>query len=139
MGSGLKYHFCNAKALLGTRLAQMACNRVRQLARVIGIRGSHGSEQREEDEDGEDNDGKLAQNRLASTKLCPLSASLAHVALELIVTKLVVDHASQSNGVTEELQRSDRRTPNHHRGSNEHDVLEDTAQGEDDSRSLANL
>lgn len=97
------------------------------------------SEKGKDDEASEDDDGELAENGLASTKLGPLSVGLSDVTLDLLIAELVVDHATQSNGVAEELDTSDLSTPDDHGGDNEQDILQDTAEGQDDGGGLANL
>lgn len=67
-----------------------------------------------------------------------MARSLTSVALDLVVAELVVNHATESNGVTEELQTGDVGAPDHHGGADKHDILQHTAEGKDDSRSLAN-
>lgn len=104
-----------------------------------GIARGKTTEQGEDEEAGKDDDGELAEDGLASTKLGPLSVGISNVSLDLLVAELVVDHATQSNGVTEELETSNLGAPDHHGGGNEEDILEDTAEGQDDGGSLANL
>lgn len=106
---------------------------------ISGVGRSKTTEQSKDEKGGEDNDADLAQDRLASTKLGPLSATLTHVALDLIVSELVVNHAQESDGVTEELETGDLSAPDHHGGTDKHDILEDTAKGKNDGRGLANL
>ena len=93
--------------------------------------------QDEECEQGDDQE--TPQERMAVPKLGPLAAGLGHVALDGLVAKLIVDHAAQRNAVAEELQRRDLGAPDEHGGSDEHDILEDTAERQDKYRSLADL
>lgn len=104
-----------------------------------GVAGSKTTEEGEDEESGGNKDGDLAEDRLASTKVGPLSVGISDVALDLLIAELVVDHATESNGVTEELERSDLGAPDHHGSTNQEDILKNTAEGEDDSGSLANL
>ena len=67
-----------------------------------------------------------------------MARSLTSVALDLVVAELVVDHATEGNGVTEELQTGDVCAPDQHGGADKHDVLQHTAEGKNDGRSLAN-
>lgn len=104
-----------------------------------GISRSQAAKEAEDEEDGHHNDGQLAEDRLASAKLSPLAASLTGITFESLVAELVVDHATESDGVTEELKGRHLGAPDDHGGNNKHDILENTAKGEDNSGSLANL
>lgn len=106
---------------------------------ISGVRRSKTTEQSKDEKGGEDNDADLAQDGLASTKLGPLSATLTDVALDLIVSELVVNHAQESDGVTEELKTGDLSAPDYHGSTDKHDILKDTAKGKNDGRGLANL
>ena len=112
-----------------------------ELARIVVrcVRRGKTAEQNEEHEGTADEYGDFAQDRLAGTKLGPLSVGLANVTLELFETELVVDHATKSNSVAKELQRSDLGTPDHHGSNNKQNVFEHTAQGEDNGGRLADL
>lgn len=104
-----------------------------------GISRSQATKEAENDKDSHHNNGQLTENRLANTKLSPLAASLTGIALESLEAELVVDHATESDGVAKELKGSHLGAPDHHGGANKHDIFEDTAKGEDNSGSLANL
>lgn len=104
-----------------------------------GISRSQTAKETENEEDSQHNDGQLAENGLASTELSPLATSLAGIALESLKAELVVDHATESDGVAKELEGSHLCAPDDHGSDNKHDVLKDTAKGQDNSRSLANL
>lgn len=94
----------------------MAVDFVDQVVGVVlgSVCGCQAPKQREEDESREHDDAKLAQDGLALAEVGPLAAGLAHVALDLLVAELVVDHASKGDAVAEELQTSNLRAPNHH-------------------------
>lgn len=116
-----------------TEDALEAVDRLRSVAR------GHRSEEQEEKEDDSANDDALALSRVIGTVLGPRAVGLAGVVLDLVTTELVVDQTHQGNRVTEELETGDGSVPEHHRGGDQEDILEDTAQGHDQGRSLANL
>lgn len=125
--------------LVGVRLAHLVGKIGNSLGGVVVVRWGQATKEKCNSEEDHDKNADLAQNRLARTKLGPVARSLTSVALDLVVAELVVDHATESDRVAKELQGSDRSAPDHHGGGNEHDILEDTAEGQDDGRSLANL
>jgi hypothetical protein len=75
---------------------------------------------------------------VTDTVIGPHTTALLSVTLENIGTELVVDKTTESNRVTEELEWGNDGTPDHHRGGNKEDILENTAEGEDEGGSLAN-
>lgn len=111
--------------------AEAVAGLVGKPARVIFWRVGRcqATEQGEEEEGRGHNDGKLAKDGLTSAELGPLACAISNVVLELLEAELVVDHATKSDGVAEELQSRDLGAPDHHRGNNEQDILQDTAQG----------
>ena len=104
-----------------------------------GVGRSKPTKEGEKDKDRADDDGDFAENWLSGSKVGPPTAALTHVALNLLETQLIVYHATEGDGVAKELDTGNRCAPNHHRGTNQEDVLENTAESENDSRSLANL
>lgn len=119
----------------------MAGSLIGELARVVvrGVSRGQATKQDEEREGGTDEDCDLAEDGLVGAELGPLAVGLADVALKLVDSKLVVDHAAEGNGVSEELQGSNLGAPDHHGGNDQEDILEHTAKSEDDSGRLADL
>lgn len=125
---------------LDSRDAHLAGSLAHELVGSLGrISGSKPAQQEEEGQNNKSDDRDLAQDRSAVAELGPLTASLTSVVLDLFVAELVVDHASQSNAVAEELQTGDNSAPDKHGCGNQHNVLEHSANGEYQGRGLANL
>lgn len=122
---------CIATDLIGISLAHLVGGIGNNLGGVVvgSVRGGEAAKQECNGEEDHDNDAELAQNGLASTKLGPVARSLTSIALDLVVAELVVDHAPESNRVAKKLQRSNGSSPDHHGGDNEHNILQDTAEG----------
>jgi len=76
---------------------------------------------------------------VVGAKLRPASASLGDVRLELLLAKLVVEHTEDCDAVTEGLQTGDWGCPDEDGEGHEHDILQNTAKGKDETRSSANL
>lgn len=93
------------------------------------IARGHGANEEEEDENSGTEDDELALGRASVAIFSPGTTSLASVLTDLVTTELVVDKTNKGNGVTEELQGRDRGVPQHHRGGNQQNILQDTAQG----------
>jgi len=118
--------------------AGTANNALNPVNRFGSVAGAHGAHEQEEDEGNSTNNDKLALSGVGGTVLSPDTTSLASVFADLVATELVVDKTDQSNRVTEELGASDGGLPDHHRSSDQEDILEDTAEGHYQRRSLAN-
>lgn len=101
--------------------------------------GGKTAEEDEDDEDGETKDDELAQSGVARTVLGPGATASANVLLDLVGTELVVDETAEGNAVAKGLETGDGVAEDEHRGKDEEDILEDTGQGEDEGRGLANL
>lgn len=125
----------NFLCVAGGSTAKHALHTVNGLGSVAG---SHGAHQQEEDESSSTDDDGFALSGVVDTVLSPDAASLTSVLADLVGTKLVVDETDQRNRVTKELSASDRSLPNHHGSNDQQDILEDTAEGHDQRRSLAN-
>jgi len=102
-----------------------------------GVARGHGTDEEEEDQSGSAEDDELALGGVGVAVLGPRAASLAGVLAHLVTTELVVHKADQGEGVTEELEAGDRGLPEHHGGSHQEDILQDTAQGHDQRGGLA--
>ena len=76
---------------------------------------------------------------MLGTILCPTTTAIGKEGFDSIDTELVVDHAAEGDAVAEELQGCDRSAPNGHRGEDEEDIFEDTAEGHDKGGGFANL
>lgn len=118
----------------GAGTAKHTLNPVNRLGSVAGAHGAH---EQEKDEGNSTNDDELALSGVGGTVLSPGATSLASVFADLVATELVVDETDEGNRVTEELGASDGGLPDHHRSSDQEDILEDTAEGHDERRSLA--
>lgn len=106
---------------------------------VVGVVGSQRADEEEEHENSSTKHNKTALGRLGVAILSPGTASTSSVLAHFIAAELVPDKTSQRDGVTEELESSDRGLPDEHRGGNQEDILEHTAQGHHERGSLANL
>ncbi|KAI6751816.1 hypothetical protein HG531_006512 [Fusarium graminearum] len=85
--------------------------------------GSKATKKGEDEESGSNKNSDLAEDRLASTKVGPLSVGVSNVTLELLISELVVDHATESNGVTKELERRNLGAPDHHGSTDQENIL----------------
>jgi hypothetical protein len=122
-----------------SRHAHLGLGLVQVRGRVNPAGGGKASQQDEEGQERKDNDRYAAEDRLAVAKVGPLAAGLAGVALDGLEPELVVDHAAEGNAVAKELQSRNLGAPDNHGGDDEHDILEDTAEGEDKGGGLADL
>lgn len=95
-------------------------------------------EENDGDEDEDDND-ELAGSRTTGAIVSPSTLRRAHVLLDLVGSKLVVDKAAERDTVSEELEGRNGVAEDHHGGDNEEDVLEYTAEGHDEARGSADL
>lgn len=109
---------------------------------VLSRDGASGTDAAKEenngDENGDDND-ELAGSWAASTVVSPSALCRAHVLLNLIGSKLVVDEAAERNAVSEELEGRNGVAEDHHGCDDEEDVLEYTAEGHDEARGSTDL
>lgn len=112
---------------------------------VVGVLGGNGTgradtaEEEDEGEKDEADDDELASSRVADAVVGPGALAVAHVLLDLVGAKLVVDETAEGDAVAEELEGRDGVAENHHGGDNEEDILQDTAEGHDETGSLADL
>ena len=132
-------HDCKTVDKTCLRHANLGLGLVDVRGRVDPASGGKASQQCEDGEEGKDNDGDAAEHRLAVAKVGPLTPGLTRVALDRLKSELVVDHAAERNAVAEELQGGDLGAPDDHGGDDEHDVFENTAEGEHEGGGLANL
>jgi hypothetical protein len=96
----------------------------------------------EEDEDGHDDqaeDQNLAHGGAGGAKLGPGAAALRQVLLYLLFAKLEPEHTEEGDGVAEHLEVGDHGTPDEDGGNDQEDILQDTAEGQDETRGLSNL
>lgn len=70
---------------------------------------------------------------------CPLAETLVGVLSHLLDAELVVDQTTEGDGVAKELEGSDRGFPPESRDGDEKDILEDTAEGQNEGRRFTNL
>lgn len=104
-----------------------------------GVAGGHGANKEEEDQSRGSKNNKLALGRAGLAVLSPGAACRGGVLAHLVSTQLVPDETEQSDRVTKELKGGDGGVPDHHGGNDQEDILEDTAEGHDQGRGLANL
>lgn len=74
-------------------------------------------EEHDDGEEGEDNHRNTAEDGLAVTEISPLAAGFTSIALDRFVAELIVNHATQGDAVSKELQAGNLGAPNDHRGS----------------------
>lgn len=72
-------------------------------------------------------------------KFLPLHAALTEILLHLRSAKLVVNHTTESNAVTEGLEGRNGVFEQEHGGEDEENILEYTAEGESERRGPADL
>lgn len=76
---------------------------------------------------------------MVGSKFGPAAAALGDVGLELLLSKLVVEHTDDCDGVAESLERRHRGRPDKDGESDEHDILKNTAKRKDKARGSADL
>lgn len=118
-------------------MADLVLNVVRRV--VLWEQAAKTAEEEEKDEKDKAKSDELAHDGSAVAVVGPRALSLSHVFLELLSTELVVDKATEGDRVTEELKRGDWVVENGHGSQNEQDILENTREGEDERRGLADL
>lgn len=69
---------------------------------------------------------------MTGAKVGPHHATLSHIFLELVCTKLIIDESSKSNAVAESLKKSHWVTKKEHGSEDEKDILEHTRQSKDE-------
>jgi hypothetical protein len=109
---------------------------------VLSRDSSSGTDATEKENDGdqdETDDNELACSRAAGTVVSPSALRRAHVFLDLVGSKFVVDKAAERNAVSEELKRRNGVAEDHHRCDDEKDVLKYTAECHDKAGCSADL
>lgn len=124
------------------------CAAVAEEAAVLGVdvlltsnrqgRAERPEEEEQNEKDTAEND-ELSESGVSDAVVCPGATGTTSVLLESISSKLVVDETTESDRVTEELQRCNGVAEDEHRGHDEENVLEDTAKGENEGGGSANL
>lgn len=100
------------------------------------------SQSTEEDEDGDNDqaeDQNFAHGWAGGAKLGPGAVGLRQVFLYLLLAKLEPEHSKKGDGIAEHLEVGDHGSPDEDRGDNEEDILQDTAECQDETRGLSNL
>lgn len=123
--------------MVGARASSAADNTGKLVASVVG--GANAAEQQDDGDEDESDDNQLAGGRVTDAVVGPSALSGAHVFLDLVGTKLVVDEAAESDAVSEELERGDGVAEDHHGGDDEENVFQYTAEGHDEARGSADL
>lgn len=131
-------HSLNLLARAGGSTTEVSLHLV-QRRDIRRIRRRKTAKKDEENENDDAEDDELAESGVADAVLGPLAAGFVTVFLELLSAELVVDETGESDGVTEELEAGNGSAPDHHGGSDEEDILEDTAESKDEDGSLADL
>lgn len=108
------------------------------LSRDSSGRTDAAKEENDSDENSNDND-ELAGSRATGAVVSPSTLCGAHVLLNLVGSKLVVDKAAERNAVSEELEGRNGVAEDHHGGDDKEDVLEYTAEGHDEAGGSADL
>ncbi|KAI7978051.1 hypothetical protein EIK77_009591 [Talaromyces pinophilus] len=103
------------------------------------IAGSESSNEQKESENHGADDNETTLARVGAAVFGPRALSLAAVLFDLLTAELVVDETTEGDRVTEELKASDGSVPDSHGSSDKKNILQDTAEGHDQRRSLANL
>ena len=96
----------------------------------------------EQDEDGCDDKTdcyKLAKDGAVGAEFGPSSAAFLDEWLHFLLAELVVEHAHNGNAVAEYLETGELGSPDVDGCGDEEDILEDTAEGEDEARGFADL
>lgn len=128
--------------LFRTRLVGItACNLVNVFIGAVTGRKlvSEAAEDKEEDNEDSGEDDDLSEGRVTDTVVGPGTTASTSVFLELVCSELVVNETTESDRVTEELQRRDGIAEDEHRGENEEDILEHTGKRKDERGGSANL
>ena len=107
--------------------------------RLGGVARGHGSHEKEENEDNSTKHNELALRGVVDAVLSPSTVGLSSVLLDLVTAKLVVNETDKSNRVAEKLSKGDGSLPDHHGGDDQEDIFENTAEGHNEGRSLADL
>ena len=123
--------------MVGARASSAADNTGKLVASVVG--GANAAEQQDDGDEDESDDNQLAGGRVTDAVVGPSALSGAHVFLDLVGTKLVVDEAAERNAVSEELEGRNGVAEDHHGCDDEEDVLEYTAEGHDEAGGSADL
>ena len=115
---------------------------------LVGVCGvfcrdsSSGTNAAKEEDDGDENkddNDELAGSRAAGAVVSPSTLRRAHVLLNLVTSKLVVDKATERNAVSKELEGRNGVAEDHHGGDDEENVLQYTAESHDEAGGSADL
>lgn len=121
-------------------IANELANAVVDLTRGIGgITGAKRSEDHEEGHDDGTEDHHFAENGAGVAEFRPLHAALAEVLLKLLSSELVENETPKGNAVAESLEECDRILEQEHGGEDKENILENTREGKDERRGLADL
>lgn len=106
------------------------------------VRVERATELDEGNDDHQGNDSEHDQTAfdgVAGRELAPRAAGVADVFLDLVGSELVVDQPAEGDGVAEQLERGHGGFPVDGGDGDEDDILEHTAEGEDQRRGFPNL
>lgn len=82
---------------------------------------------------------QLAEDWAVGTEFGPSSSSFLDVWLHLLLAELVVEHSHKRNAVPEHLETRELGAPDKDGCADEKDILEDTAEGKDETGGFADL
>lgn len=101
--------------------------------------GTDAAKEENNGDENEDDNDELAGSRATSAVIGPSTLCGAHVLLDLVSSKLVVDKAAERNAVSEELKGRNGVAEDHHGCDDEENILEYTAESHDKAGGSADL
>ena len=103
------------------------------------IRAAHQRYNEDNENHAGGDDSRATLDGTSVTELSPGAVGLLAVFLELVGAELVVHHATEGNGVTEQLEGGHRGVKPECGNRDENDILEDTTESENEGGGFANL
>jgi hypothetical protein len=121
------------------RAANSALCLIQVFSRVDFVRWGKATKDEENGCDNATEDNKFSEDWSAGTEVGPLARSFGNISLDLLSTKLEPDHSTKSNCVSEALKGGDESSPDDDGKANEEDILQNTAERENEDGSFADL
>jgi hypothetical protein len=121
------------------RAANSALCLIQVFGRVDFVRWGKATKDEENGCDDATKDNEFSEDWSAGTEIGPLARSFGNISLDLLSTKLEPYHSTKSNCVSEALKRRNEISPDNDRKAHEKDILQDTAEREDEDGSFADL
>lgn len=103
------------------------------------VRGCESTKESENGGNNKTKDDNFAEDWSTGTEICPLASTFCKIALDLFSAKLEPNHSTESNSISEALEWSDESSPDNDGKTDEENILQNTAQSEDENRGFANL